>query len=208
MDISLNNVLLLVTGLCCFGTGITAFRRYSMAKSERLFIVGIAIIIVAIGFISEALDSIFPLSPYALEWPWYFGTFIGYLLLFLSSIMNSVEQFRMLKRWSVIAVAAFVLSIILSTVFPHLDDNQSATVVMNIPRTIICSLIFFRYLMLYTSKGTRFSLLLCLAFLFIGIGYIAIIAQTLNVMFMQFPLIGTIIRISGDVLLFTAFVLG
>jgi hypothetical protein len=208
MDISVNNMLLFVTGLCCFGTGVTAFRRYSMTQSERLFIVGIAMIMAAIGIICGALDRIFPLSPYALEWPWYFGTSIGYFLLFLSSIMNSVEQFRILKRWSIVAAAVFVISVALSAGLPHLDDNRSAIVAFNVLRTIICSLVFFRYLMLYTSKGTRFSLLFCLAFLFIGIGYFTIVVQTLEAVELQLPFIDLMIRAIGDALLFVAFVLG
>lgn len=209
MDLSvLSNVLFCVSSLSCFGTGIAAFRRYSTTKSERLFIIGLVMIIVAVGILSGALDVIFPLSPYALEWPWYFGTSVGFFLLFLSSIMKSAEQFRILKRWSIVVAAALVILIPLSANFPHLDDNRSATVEWNVLRTIICSLIFFRYLMLYTSKGTRFSLLLCLAFLFIGIGYITAIVQALDAVTLQLPLIGFLIRAIGDILLFVAFILG
>ena len=209
MDLSVVPAVLLgICSLCCFGTGIIAFRRYSLTKSERLFIVGLSMIIAAVGIIGGALDGIPALNPYAFEWSWYLGTSVGYLLLFLSSIVTSAEQFRILKRWGIVAATLLVILLALSTTLPDISNNRSAIVVLNALRIIICSLGFFRYLMLYTSKGTRFSLLLCLAFLFIGIGYATIIVQALSGGTIQLPVIDTMIRVVGNVLLFAAFVLG
>ena len=207
MDLSVfSSVLLAISSLCCFGTGIAAFRRYSTTKSERLFIVGLAMIIAAVGIIGGALDSISALDPYAFEWSWYFGTSLGYLLLFLSSIMTSAEQFHILKRWSIVAATILVILLALSLSLPDVTRNLDVIVGMNVLRIIICSLGFSRYLMLYTSKGTRFSLLLCLAFLFVGIGYGTIIVQALTHGTVVF--IDSMIRLIGNVLLFAAFILG
>ncbi len=209
MDISaLSTTLLFVAGLCCLGTGIAAFRRYSITQSERLFIIGVSMTIAAIGIASGALDNIPSLAPYGLEWAWYIGTSCGYFLLFLSSIMKSAEQFRILRRWSIITGGVVILMIILSTVLPDISHNQNAIVLLNTLRAVICSLGFFRYLTLYISKGTRFSLLLCLTFLFLMVGYATIIAQALSPIFAQFLLVDIIIRLAGDFLLFIAFVAG
>jgi hypothetical protein len=201
-------ILLSITSLCCFGTGIAAFRRYSMTQSERLFIIGMSMIMAAVGIVCGALDSLPALRPYSLEWSWYFGTSVGFFLLFLSSIMKSAEQFRILKRWSIIAGAVVIIMIALSTVLPDISENQNAILWLNTLRVIICSLVFFRYLILYTSKGTRFSLLLCLAFLFLAVGYITFIVQALSTAFAQLLVLVGIIRLAGDVLLFVAFVAG
>ncbi len=204
----LTSILLSITSLCCFGTGIAAFRRYSMTQSERLFIIGVSMIMAAVGIACGALDNLSALRPYALEWAWYFGTSVGFFLLFLSSIMKSAEQFRILKRWSIIAGAVVIIMIALSTVLPDVSENQNAIVLLNSLRVVICSLIFLRYLILYTSKGTRFSLFLCLAFLFLTIGYITFIVQALSPALAQFLLIVSLIRLAGDILLFVAFVAG
>jgi hypothetical protein len=209
MDTSvLPAIILFIAGLCCLGTGIAAFRRYSVTQSERLFVVGVAMAIAAVGIVCGALDSISALRAYALEWPWYFGTSVGYLLLFLSSIMQSNEQFCMLKRWSIIAGAVVITMIALSMILPDVSQDRNVTILINALRAVICSLGFFRYLILYTSKGTRFSLLMCLTFLFLMVGYAIIIPQVLDPASWQLPLVDQLIRMAGDVLLFTAFILG
>ena len=203
----LTTILLSIASLCWIGTAITAFRRYSVTQSERLFIVGVAMSMAAVGIMSSALDNIFT-HAYALEWPWYFGTSVGYLLLFLSSIMQSNEQFRILKRWSIIAGAVVITMIALSTILPDVSQDRNFTILINALRAVICSLGFFRYLILYTSKGTRFSLLMCLTFLCLMVGYAIIIPQVLDPASWQLPLVDQLIRMAGDVLLFTAFILG
>ena len=209
MDVStLNATLLLIAGLCCLGTGIAAFRRYSITQSERLFIVGVSMTMAAIGITSGALDTIPALNHYGLEWAWYVGTSFGYFLLFLSSIMKSAEQFRILRRWSIITGGVVILMIILSPILPDISHNQNAIVLLNTLRAAICALGFSRYLALYTSKETRFSLLLCLAFLSLMIGYVTVIAQALSPVIARFLLIDIIIRIIGNFLLFIAFIAG
>jgi hypothetical protein len=62
--------------------------------------------------------------------------------------------------------------------------------------------------MIYTSKGTRFSLLMCLTFLFIAGSYGILIPQILDPNLAGLTIAGTIMRIIGDVILFVAFVVG
>ncbi len=210
MDVStLTSILLFILGVIDAVTGITAFRRYHVTQSDRLFIVGVSMTIAAIGVAGSALDKLPALKSLNLDYIWYISTSVGYLLLFLSSIMTSTEQFCILKRWSIIAGVIVIAMIALAPVFPYIVTSDPYIVVpINALRTVICALCFFRYLMLYTSKGTRFSLLMCLAFLFIAVSYAILIPQTLDPVSWQLPLVDTIVRIAGDAILLAAFVVG
>jgi hypothetical protein len=208
MNIStLTGILLFIFSVLCLGTGIYAFRRYSLTQSERLFAVGLAMCITAVGIACGALDNLHVLPSFNLGWAWYTGTSLGFLFLFLSSIMKSTDQFQLLKRWGVIAAAVLITVIVLTPVFPAYP-NAYVPLTLNSLRTIACLLGFLRYVMLYTSKGTRFSLLMCLAFLFITVGYAILMPQLLDPTLVQLTAVGAFIRIIGAGVLFTAFVLG
>jgi len=204
---TLTGILLFIFSILCLVTGIYAFRRYSLTQSERLFAVGLAMCITAVGIACGALNGSPLLPSFNLGWAWYTGTFVGFLFLFLSSIMKSTEQFQLLKRWGIIAAAIVITVIVLTPVFPAFSDPY-IQVFLNSLRTIACFLGFLRYVTLYTSKGTRFSLLMCLAFLFITVGYAILIPQLLDPALAQLAAVGAFVRIIGAGVLFTAFVLG
>jgi hypothetical protein len=200
-------ILLLIFSFLCLGTGIYAFRRYSLTQSERLLAVGLAMCIVASGIASGAIDNLHVFPSFNLNWAWYTGTSLGFLFLFLSSVAKSNDQFQQLKRWGIIVAVVLITVIILTPLFPA-EPSGYASVVLNSLRTIVCFLSFLRYITLYTSKGTRFSLLMCLAFLFITIGYAILIPQLLDPTLNQLTVVGAFIRIIGAGVLFAAFVLG
>ncbi len=198
---------MLIFSLLCLGTGIYAFRRYSLTQSERLFVVGLAMCITAVGIACGAIDSLHIIPSLNLNWAWYAGTSLGFLCLFLSSVAKSNDQFQLLRRWNIIIAAVLIAVIALTSVFP-IEPSGYVSVVLDSLRTIICLLGFLRYITLYTSKGTRFSLLMCLAFLFITIGYAILIPQLLDPKLDQLTAAGAFIRIIGAGVLFAAFVLG
>jgi len=178
-----------------------------VTQSERLFAVGLSMCITAVGIACGALNGSPLLPSLHLGWAWYIGTSIGFLFLFLSSVMKSTEQFQLLKRWGIIAVAVLITVIVLTPVFPDYPSPY-VPLFLNACRTIVCFLGFLRYVMLYTSKGTRFSLLMCLAFLFITVGYAILMPQLLDSSLSQLTAVGAFVRIIGAGVLFTAFVLG
>ncbi|HWS84053.1 MAG TPA: hypothetical protein VN207_07310 [Ktedonobacteraceae bacterium] len=204
---TITGILLLIFSILCLATGIYAFRRYSLTQSERLFAVGLAMCIAAVGIACGSLDSLRAIPSFNLNWAWYAGTTLGFLFLFLSSMAKSTDQFQLLKRWGVIAAAVLITVIILTPVFPA-DPSGYVAVILDTIRTIGCFCGFLRYVMLYTSKGTRFSLLMCLAFLFITVGYGILLPQLLDPALDQLTAVGVFIRIIGAGVLFAAFVLG
>lgn len=209
MDITiLGSPLLFVISLLNLGTGIHAFRRYSTVQNERLFAVGIAMTITAIGAMCGALDHSFLLPSFHLDWAWYAGTTCGYFLLFLCSIMKSAEQFLVLKRWSIITAAVIVMIILLLPILPDDFEIPSVSIFLNCLRVTVCLLIFLRYLTLYIYKDMRFSLFMCLAFLFLAVGYAILIPQALDPIFIQLPIVDIVLRVIGSTILFVAFVKG
>ena len=204
---TLSNTLLFISGMLSLAVAVRAFYMYSITQSQRLFTIGLSMVIVAIGIACSALNNSPFLPPMNLGWAWYAGTSIGFFFLFLSSLMKSDEQFGLLKRWEIIATALVITVIALTPVLPAFT-NQLVPFALGSFRTIICFLGFFRYLMIYTSKGTRFSLLMCLTFLFIAGSYGILIPQILDPNLAGLAIAGTIMRIIGDVILFVAFVIG
>jgi hypothetical protein len=200
------SLLLFIFSTSCLATGIYAFYRYSETKSERLFAVGMSMVITSGGIMCGSVDQahFFPIN---LGWAWYAGTSSGFFLLFVSSILASDEQFRSFKRWSFILALLLITLVAITPVLPAFP-NPYVPLSLNICRTIICSLGFFRYIRLYTSQGTRFSFLMLFAFLSVTIGYAILIPQLLDPPLSGLAIAGAIIRIVGVGGLFAAFVTG
>ena len=208
MDIfAVTAVLLFIFSLLCLGTGIYAFHRYSLTQNERLFAVGLAMMVTSVGIACGAIEHATFLSAFHLRWAWYTGTSIGFFLLFLSAMMRSADQFLLLRRWGIIGAVVLVLVIGLTPIFPS-NPSTYVELTLNSLRVIICFFGFLRYVTLYTSKGTRFSLLMFLAFLSITFGYAIMIPQLLEPSFALLIAVGTFIRIIGAGVLFAAFVVG
>jgi hypothetical protein len=205
--LAFTGVLLLIFSMLCLGTGIYAFRKYFLMQSERLFAVGLSMSIAAAGIACGAVDNLQLLPSFNLGWGWYTGTSIGFFFLFLSSVMRSSNQFQLIKRYGVIAVAVLITVIALTPVLPAYP-NLYVPLSLNSLRVVVCVPGFLRYLMLYTSKGTRFALLMCLAFLFITVGYAILIPQLLNPSLTSLMAVGAFTRVIGAGVLFAAFVLG
>jgi hypothetical protein len=200
----LTSLLLFVFALLCLGIGVFAFYKYSATEDERLFVVGMAMMITAGGILSGSLDQA-QLFPVNLGWAWYAGTSSGFFLLFLSSVMRSIEQFRLLKRWEMVVAALFVILLAATPILPAFT-NLYVPVALSTCRSIICSLGFFRYATLYLSKRTRFGFLMLFAFLSLTIGYAILIPQLLDPTLAVLGVVGAIIRILGICGLFIAFV--
>jgi hypothetical protein len=205
-DQAIISLLLFILSMLCLGIGIYAFYRYSETKSERLFAFGMSLVITAGGIMCGSLDQAH-LLPLNFGWAWYAGSSSGYFLIFMSSILTSTEQFRNLKRWSLILAVLLITVLVLTPLLPAFP-NIYVPVSLNILRTVICALGLLCYLRLYTSKGTRFSFLMLFTFLFLTVGFAILTPQLLDPTLSQLAIAGAVIRILGVGGLFTAFVTG
>ena len=204
--IQITSILLFILSLLCISTSLYAFRRYSLNGSETLFAVCLSMGITAVGVFCGSLNDSH-LTPFNFGWAWYAGTSCGFLFLFVSSMLRSIQQFRSFRRWGVIVGAMLIMLLFVTPLLPPFP-GQTIPVILNSCRTLICFLAFGRYVLLYTSKGTRFSLIVSLALLFVWVGYAVLIPQLLQTGFDQLSVIGALLRIFGIAMVLVAYVLG
>jgi hypothetical protein len=138
-------------------------------------------------------------------WIWYAGTSSGLCFLFLNSIVASNERLRLLKSWQIIATILFFVLLLLTPTFPPFP-NALTPALLNLARPFFCGLAFCRYVMLYISKETRFTLVMSVAFLLLGVGFAMITPQLLDPTLVFITLIGAILRILGYSTLLFAYI--
>src|SRR5205807_8941710 len=138
-------------------------------------------------------------------WIWYAGTSSALCFMFLNSIVTSSQQLRLLKSWQIIATILFLVLLLLTPTFPAFP-NALTPALLNPARPFFCALAFCRYVMLYISKETRFSLAMSIAFLLLGVGFAMITPQLLDPSLALVIVIGAILRILGYSTLFFAYI--
>jgi len=93
----------------------------------------------------------------------------------------------------------------LSPAYPPFP-NALTPALLNLVRPFFCALAFCRYVMLYISKETHFSLVMSIAFLLLGIGFTMITPQLLDPTLVLVTASGAILRIFGYCTLLFAYV--
>src|SRR5215472_17897665 len=155
---SIANTLLLMVGIVSLLIAIRAFIAYVPSRNDMIFILGLAMASTALGiFCAYAGNIHLGGIDYNTHWAWYAGTSSGALFLFLSSLVGSMEQLRLLRRWQVIATTLVLLVVILTPVLPAFP-SPLVPVILNLVRTVLYAGCCVRYVVLHLSKKTRFSL--------------------------------------------------
>ena len=138
MDFSfVSNSLLAISGIVTLGVSIRAFYTYSITQSQRLFTVGLAMAIVAMGIVCSVLNGSPLIGSLNIQWAWYFATLVGFFFLFVSSLMTTEEQFTLLKRWEIIAAVVIITLVALTPVLPPFN-NPLIPLTLDILRAIVC----------------------------------------------------------------------
>jgi len=200
------NSFLLVLSILCLGISIYVFYKYSLTLNDALFSLGLSMGTIGIAIFCGYLNVVH-LGNITINigWVWYAGTSSALCFLFLSSIVASSEQMRLLKRWQIIATILFFVVLFLSPTYPPFP-NALTPALLNLARPFFCGLAFFRYVMLYISKETRFSLVMSIGFLLLGIGFAMITPQLLDPSLVLITASGAILRIFGYCTLLYAYV--
>jgi hypothetical protein len=191
------NLFLLILSMLCLGISIYVFYKYSLTLSDALFSLGLSMATIAVAIFCGYVNVV-RLGDLTLNvaWIWYAGTSSGLCFLFLNSIVTSNEQLRLLKSWQIIATILFLVLLLLTPTFPPFP-NALTPALLNLARPFFCALAFCRYVMLYISKETRFTLVMSIAFLMLGIGFAMITPQLLDPSLKLVIVIGAILRIFG-----------
>jgi hypothetical protein len=200
------NNFLIILSILCVGISIYVFYKYSLTLSDALFSLGLSMGTIGIAIFCGYLNVVhLGTLTINVNWVWYAGTSSALCFLFLGSIVSSSKQMSLLKRWHIIATIVFLVVLFLSPAYPPFP-NALTPAFLNLIRSFFCLLCFCRYVMLYISKATRFSLVMAMAFLLLGIGFTMITPQLLDPSLVLVTISGAILRIAGYSTLLFAYV--
>jgi hypothetical protein len=199
----LANTTFLVLGIVCFVLAARALYVYKLSKSDYLFVIGVSMADIGISVIVGYLQDIHLISWNA-HLSWYLGCIVGVLFLVLGSWATSQQQIASIKRWLIIITAIYLVQTLLTPIMPQFP-NPYIPAVLNIIRSTIALIGSARYLMLYLSKRTRFTLLMSIAFLLIGFGFGILTPAIFDSSLAIFLTIGYSSRIIGYSVLLTAY---
>src|SRR5947209_3279443 len=181
----------------CLSISIRAFYVYNLSRSDMLFMLGLSMATIGVAtFMGTIGDAHIGGNHFATDWTRSFGACSGGLFIFLSSLVKSREQMQQLRRRQIIATVLFVIVIILTPFFPPVPGPYGS-LALNACRMIIYTCAFVRYAMLYTAKGTRFSLILGIGFCVLVIGYSLNIPGIFSTQFAFMTIIAATVRIAA-----------
>ena len=188
---------------------LRAFNLFAKTRSDTLFIVGLAMAIIGLGGIAGILgDYVITSKSFNTFWFRYIGQIVSYLFIFFISLPHAERHMRALKWWN-IAASTLLLALLIATPFVPPIPGVGLTELLSGARGVVCLAICFNYyFVMWGKKATRFSLLMCAAFLFIatGIGVYTIKFSVANPLPYDYAGDGT--RALGLVLMLAAFFVG
>jgi hypothetical protein len=188
---------------------LRAFFLYLSARSARLFILGLAMGMIALTAAADTFSSNNS-SPLQLNTDWFLfiGQAVSFFFFFLSLVVNTSNHLRGLMRWHIVLSLFLLLLLVFSPLLPDMPSPLLRTTLSG-SRCLICFVIFFYYVRVFTSKETRFAFLMNASFLLLSFGYfVLILASTLSANHALVDHVGDVMRICGGLLLFTAFMAG
>jgi hypothetical protein len=203
----ITNLLLIAQASISFLIALRAFNRYSRSHNDVLFILGMAMGIIAIvGVIGLIGDNYFT-GRFSTKWFRYAAQVVSYAFILLCSLRGTANYMRLVKRWQMVWAALLLVLLFLTPLLPQLS-NPTVEASVSFLRAVICFAICLNYATIFMQKETRFSLLMGLAFLLISFG----IAVTTPWYFEQakvlYLYVGDSMRTTGLVVLFVAFLVG
>jgi hypothetical protein len=135
---------------------------------------------------------------------WYLGSILAVSFLVMGSWATSQQQITTIKHWLIILTALYFIQTLLTPLMPQFP-NPYIPAALNIIRSTIALIGSIRYFMLYSSKNTRFTLLMCIAFLLIGAGFGVLTPQIFDTSLDIFLTCGYSLRLVGYTVLLTAY---
>jgi len=172
------------------------------------YIIGVSMSFIFIGsFVGFAGEANIAGNKLNTEWAGSCGACCGAIFIVLSSLVKSYTQMQQLKKWQLVAMVLFIIVILLTPFYPPTKSPPIA-LSLNAVRMIIHTSAFIRYLALYLSKRTRFSLLMWMAFSTMVIGYALNIPGILQSSLAPFAIIAAAVRIAAYLTMIVAYFIG
>jgi hypothetical protein len=186
-----------------------AFSLYFKTQRDILFIVGLSMAVIFVGGVAGIIgDYLITSSSFNTLWFRYIGQIVSYLFIFLISLPGAEQHMSFLKWLNIIAAICMVGLFSLTPVLPPIP-GVTLTEVLSGARGVVCLAIFFNYyFILYGMKATRFSFLMCAAFLLITAGIFIYTVKFSVANPLPSDYIGDSTRALGLVLMLSAFFVG
>jgi hypothetical protein len=209
MNLDLLTTLLNGT-LCitCLAIGVRASALYLQLRSPRLFILGLAMGTMALTAAADTMSNAITILHLNTDWFLYLGQAVALSYLFLSLFCYTDGALRRLLLWQIFCTAPVFLLLLLAPALPPFP-NLSTQVILSSTRSIICFLIFGRYIYSFIfTKETSFGFLMSVAFLLLSIGYFLILPSLLFTHMELLDHMGDVIRIGGLATLLIGYIRG
>ena len=203
------NLMSLPIGLICLIISIRAFYIYHFSQSDMILVLALSMASISAGtLLGSATTAHLGGTSYNGEFARAFGACSGGLFIFLSSLVKTHEEMQQLKRWQIIAAILFIIVAIFTPLYPSISTNVWANFALNSLRIIIYSCAFVRYALLYTTRSTRFSLLMWVSFLVLVTGYALNIPGEFQAGLALVTIIAALVRICAYISLLVAYSIG
>jgi hypothetical protein len=176
---------------------------YFQVRNPRLFILGVAMGIVALTALADLISTIVTAVTLNTDWFLYIGQSASFLFILLSLAGNDDEYFQKLMRVQVLVSALLIGLMLLSPTLPSFSNILLKSILSG-SRCVICFGIFYFYASAFMKKHTRFSLLMSISFALLAFGYLMIVQQYFIASGTFFDNEGDIIRMVGLVTLLIA----
>jgi hypothetical protein len=203
------NILAVVLFLIALFISVRAFYAYAHSQNPRLFILGLAMGVIALTAAADFVSGNLPNLALNTDWFLYIGQAVSFLFILLSFVRSSEDYLNQLMR---VHVFASILAVCLLFLSPTLPDfpNIFLRALLSGSRCLLCFGISFYYISAFLSKQTRFSALMSTAFLLLSFGYLLIFQQYLASGPHQalFDNVGDMIRVVGLLALLAAILIG
>ena len=186
-----------------------AFYLYFKTRSDVLFIVGLSMAVIVVGGVAGLVgDYLLTTSAFNTFWFRYIGQIVSYLFIFFISLPGAERHMRSLKRWNLTTTTFLAILLVLTPVLPPIP-GVALTELLSGARGVVCLAIFFNYyFVMYAMKGTRFSFLMCAAFLLIATGIAVYTFKFSAPNPLPYDYVGDSTRAVGLVLMLAAFFVG
>jgi hypothetical protein len=202
----ITDLIIAIQAVITLFISLRAFYLYFKMRSDTLFIVGLSMAVIGLGGITGLIgDFLITSSAFNTFWFRYIGQTVSYLFIFFISLPGAERHLRSLTRWNLIATALLFVLLFLTPTLPPIP-GVALTEVLSGARGVVCLAVFFNYyFVVYDMKGTRFSFLMCAAFLLIAVGIAVYTIKFSAPNPLPFDYIGDSTRAVGLLLMLAAF---
>jgi hypothetical protein len=184
---------------------LRAFYIYSQTRSPRLFVLALAMALIALTAADNFFVNIVTV-PYNTYWFLYIGQTVAYFFILLSFFWSSEQKQQNLIRWQIIATVLMIIVWLLSPVLPPFP-NVMVRAALSGARAVMCLGIFLFYVSAFMKKETRFSFMMSSSFLLLAIGQ-WLVAQKYFLPGQLIDNMGDITRLIGLAILLFAVITG